>query len=184
MFAGHFGIAAAVKSKSPEVPLWALMVSTQLLDVLFVPLFVTGVETIEGSGYGGAVIHADYTHSLIGALLITALAGMFAKRQWGNRGGRIVAGVVFSHWLLDLCVHRADLPILPSNFGNLPLLGLGIWEYSSLSIVLEGVLIGVGFLLYLQSVVKERSSTGWAIVSGGMMGVLLVLALVTDVFGI
>ncbi len=35
MFAGHFGLAAVVKAKSPKLPLWALMVSTQLLDVIF-----------------------------------------------------------------------------------------------------------------------------------------------------
>ena len=36
MLAGHFGFAAAVKSREPQVPLWALMLSTQLLDVFFV----------------------------------------------------------------------------------------------------------------------------------------------------
>lgn len=39
MFAGHFGLAAAVKAKAPEVPLWVLMLSTQLPDIVFVPLY-------------------------------------------------------------------------------------------------------------------------------------------------
>src|SRR5690242_6738588 len=117
MIAGHFGLAAGVKSQEPEVPLWALMLSTQLLDVLFVPLFLTGVETIQPvpgvPSYGGSIIHADYTHSLAGALGISLGAGLIANRFWGRRAGLVIGGVAFSHWMLDLLVHRADLPILP-----------------------------------------------------------------------
>lgn len=38
MIAGHFGFAAAVKAREPEAPLWALMLATQWLHVVFVPL--------------------------------------------------------------------------------------------------------------------------------------------------
>jgi membrane-bound metal-dependent hydrolase YbcI (DUF457 family) len=186
MFAGHFGLAAAVKAKTPEVPLWALMVSTQLLDILFVPLFLSGAETIEGEGYGGGLIHADYTHSLLGTLLISMLAGLAAWRLWGKKGGGIIAGVVFSHWLLDLLVHRADLPLLPGNLGELPLLGLGIWRITSLSILLEASLIAVGAFLYGRSLLKgtHNKSTALPIMAAVVMGILLVLSLVTDVLGI
>ena len=44
MIAGHFGFAAVVKSRERAVPLWALMLAAQWLDVLFIPLFVMGVE--------------------------------------------------------------------------------------------------------------------------------------------
>jgi hypothetical protein len=186
MFAGHFGLAAGVKAKFPEVPLWALMISTQLLDVIFAPLFLSGVETIEGSGYGGLVIHANYTHSLVGALMIALLSGWLAGRLWGKKGGRVIGGVVFSHWLLDLLVHRADLPILPGDLGHLPLLGFGIWEQSSLSIVLESLLIAVGFFFYLRSVLNSSKvrRKGMVIASAGAMGILLVLSLVTDILGL
>ncbi|MDF2963611.1 MAG: permease [Paenibacillus sp.] len=83
MFAGHFGLAAAIKAKKPEIPLWALMLSTQLLDVIFVPLFIMGVETMEpigSNGYGEVIIHADYSHSLVGALMIALAAGLSAWR--------------------------------------------------------------------------------------------------------
>jgi len=108
LFAGHFGLAAAVKAKEPQIPLWTLMLSTQLLDVVFVPLFLTGVETMDpvaGEGYGEQLIHADYTHSLVGALLIAIVAGFFTMRAWGKRSGLIIAAVVYSHWILDLLVH-------------------------------------------------------------------------------
>lgn len=182
MFAGHFGLAAAVKAKSPEVPLWAVMLSTQLLDVFFVPLYVTGVETIETigeGGYGNSVIHADYTHSLIGALLITLLAGIFARRFWGKRAGLIISAVVFSHWILDLLVHRADLPILPGNLGNLPLLGFGIWKYPFLSHLIEFILVGIGIILYYRSLVPgTKGRKRWlALSTSGIMGILLIVSL-------
>ena len=75
MVAGHFGLAAGVKAREPAVPLWALMLATQWLDVIFVPLFMAKIETIEvigggKPGYGNGIIHANYTHSLVGALVL------------------------------------------------------------------------------------------------------------------
>jgi hypothetical protein len=37
------------------------------------------------------------------------------------RTGIVISTTVFSHWILDLLVHRADLPILPGNLGDFPL---------------------------------------------------------------
>jgi len=198
MFAGHFGLAAAVKSKQPRIPLWALMLSTQLLDVFFVPLVLTNVETIQPvantkGGYGEVIIHADYTHSLIGALLIALCAGLIAWRFWGKNGGLVISAVVFSHWLLDLLVHRADLAILPGNLGNLPRLGFGLWAFPYISIALELVLIAVGGGLYFASALsrarsqaadQQRRSRTRAITAGTVTCLLLALSLITDVMGI
>src|ERR671932_744576 len=114
MVAGHFGLAAGVKSQVPAAPLWALMLATQWLDVFFVPLFLMGIETIEPvnpanpNAYGGGVIHADYTHSLVGAILLSVLAGGLAWAMFGRRIGVVIGAVAFSHWLLDLLVHYPD----------------------------------------------------------------------------
>jgi hypothetical protein len=197
MFAGHFAVAAAVKAKNPQVPLWSLMLGTQLLDVIFVPLFVSGVETMEtvgSAGYGEAVIHADYTHSLMGALLIAIVAGILAGYRWGRRAGYILASVVFSHWILDLVVHRRDLPILPGNLGDLPLLGFGLWQWPAASIALEVLLILIGGSLYFRSSLARagradlnpgyHQTKGRAIMASCVMAALLVLSLVTDTLGI
>lgn len=190
MFAGHFGLAAGVRSKAPEVPLWGLMLGTQLLDVAFIPLLLSGIETIEetqyGGGYGNIIIHADYTHSLLGAVLIAVIAGLAGRRLWGRRAGLIFAGVVFSHWILDLMVHRADMPLLPGNWGDLPLLGFGAWRYEGLSIVLELFLLGIGLTMYARSSLKKAKgkSKKAAILSTVVLGILLGLALITDVTGL
>ena len=104
---GHFGLAAGVKAREQFVPLWALMLATIWLDVLFIPLLAADVETIDDApgtdgGYGNVVIHADYTHSLVGAAVIALVTGWLVTRWWGSRGGVVIGAVVFSHWVLDL----------------------------------------------------------------------------------
>src|SRR5690349_3819271 len=147
MTAGHFGLAAGVKAGAPRLPLWALMVATYLLDIVFIILLAAGgIENFAPidpahPSYGAVIIHAYYTHSLVGALLISAIAGLIAMRFWGQRNGLVIGAVVFSHWVLDLLVHRPDLPILPGNLGNLPLLGFGLWQVPVVSFLVELVLV-------------------------------------------
>ncbi|MFI7125064.1 permease [Nonomuraea sp. NPDC050153] len=185
MLVGHFGLAAAVKAAQPRVPLWSLMLATQFLDVIFVVLYLAGgiesFKAVTPGTYGEALIDAQYTHSLLGALLLSALYGGLGAWRWGRKAGWVLGATVFSHWLLDLLVHRPDLPLLPGNAGDLPLLGLGLWQVPWATAVVEGVLIVVGAVLYFRSV-RERASTTWrAIASGGAMALLLALGLVVDV---
>jgi hypothetical protein len=198
MLAGHFGLAAIVKSKETAVPLWALMLATQWLDVVFVPLFIVGIETIDPvdpanpNAYGGGIIHADYTHSLLGALVLSAIVGGFGRWRWGARPGWILAGVAFSHWLLDLLVHRMDLPILPGNAGNLPLLGFGIWRAPILAGVLEAALVLAGAFLYYRSASELTAPPGRSageqrrrvVTASAVVGGLMIFLLVTSFLGI
>jgi membrane-bound metal-dependent hydrolase YbcI (DUF457 family) len=189
MLIGHFAVAAAVKAKEPEVPLWSLMVGTQLLDLFYVPLYISGVETMEPvAAGGGAIIHADYTHSLVGALLIALVAGGLAWRAWGRRPGLVLGGMVFSHWLLDLLVHYRDLPILPGNLGKLPLLGLGLWGVPGVSSGLELLLILAGTVAYWRSAVRRARAAGQpasrAVTAGVVLGALLVATFVADLAGL
>lgn len=189
MVVGHFAVAAAVKAKEPKVPLWALMVSTHLIELLFMPLYLTGIETLEPATEGtGAIIHANYTHSLLGALLAALVAGGLAWRAWGRRPGLVIFGVACSHWLLDLLVHRPDLPILPGNLGNLPLLGLGLWHWPLLSGGVEFLLILVGTVAYLRSALARARAAGVgpgrAITAGVMMGALLAATWIADLAGL
>jgi len=191
MFAGHFGLAAAVTGrKAPRVPLWALMLATQLLDIAFVPLLLTGVEGIDAvpgkEGYGSSLIHADYTHSLVGALVLSVLAAGLALRRWGRSGAWTVGAVVFSHWLLDLLVHRPDLPILPANWGDLPLLGLGLWRYPAICGVVEALLVAAGAYFYVRSLPKSqaRRQRRSSLTAGIVMSVLLVASFASDLLGV
>lgn len=197
MGAGHFALAAGLKAWTPRLPLWALILSAYLLDVIFVFLFAAGIESLaqvdpDNPGYGGAIIQAYYTHSLVGALLIAAMAGLLAARWWGRRAVWVVAGLVFSHWLLDLIVHRPDMPILPGNLGNLPLLGFGLWQIPAASAVVELGLVLAGAYLYYRSAAQLPTPAGdtpasqrrRVVTASLTVAALLLLILITDVLGL
>lgn len=196
MTAGHFGLAAGVKSPAPRVPLWALMLSTYLLDFVFIVLVAFGLESFaplhpgEPAAYGEVLIQAGYSHSLVGAVLIALAAGMLASWAWGPRGGSVIGLVVLSHWFLDLIVHRPDLPILPANAGNLPLLGFGLWNYPLVSAGLELALVLIGAYLYYRSSqqittdLRGGDRRGRALLAAGVTGLLLLSLLLADVFAL
>jgi membrane-bound metal-dependent hydrolase YbcI (DUF457 family) len=158
MIAGHYGLAAIVKSREPQLPLWALMLSTELLDVVFLALLPFGIESFSGgSGYGEGIISADYTHSLVGAVAISLLAAIIAAIPWGRRNGLIIGAMVFSHWVLDLIVHRGDMPLLPGNAGDFPRLGLSLWSIPLLSAAIELALVVVGSYLYYHASMRAAA---------------------------
>jgi membrane-bound metal-dependent hydrolase YbcI (DUF457 family) len=179
MIAGHFGFAALVKAREPQVPLWALMLATVWLDIVFVPLYLSGIESIEmvpgaRGGYGAGMIHADYTHSLLGALLLSTAFGLIATAPWGRRCGIVLGAVVFSHWILDLIVHRADMPFLPGNAGNLPKLGLCLWQVPPAAILTELLLVLSGAFFYWRAArLTEQQASGsrhvWASVAASLV---------------
>lgn len=166
MIAGHFGLAAAVKSRVPAAPTWALMLASVWLDVIFVPLLVAGVETMEpfgagdGKGYGTAIIHADWTHSLVGALIFAVSFGLVCALPWGKRIGAVLGAVVFSHWLLDLPLHHHDMPLLPGNAASLPLLGFGLWSLPAATAALELSIVAIGAWLYWKSASATARAAG------------------------
>lgn len=196
MVAGHFGLAAGVKKIAPRLPLWSLLLATFFLDVVFIFFAAGGLEQItpvdpaNPNVYGGSLIQAYYTHSLVGALLISAIAGLLAAWRWGKRGGYVIAGVVFSHWILDLIVHRPDLPILPGNLGNLPLLGFGLWGYPIVSAIVELILVIGGIWFYYRAAMQaaevsaNQEQRRRAIISTIGVAILLLLLLTASVLGL
>jgi hypothetical protein len=153
MIAGHFGFAAIVKSRERRVSLWALMLATAWLDVVFVPFFMAGIErlqTVPGThgGYGNAIIYADYTHSFVGMLVLSAILAAICRPFWGRRSAIVIGLVAASHWVLDLLVHRADMPILPGNLAHLPRLGFGLWRFQWVSAGIEAALVLFGAWAY------------------------------------
>jgi membrane-bound metal-dependent hydrolase YbcI (DUF457 family) len=158
VIAGHFGLAAAVKAREPQVPLWALMLATQGLDVVFVPLYLAHAERLvpvagTGGGYGNAIIHADYTHSLVGAVALAALFALPALWRWGRRTALVLGAVVFSHWLIDLVVHRHDMPLLPGAPAGFPSVGFGLWRQPVAAAIAELALVLWGTYSYWRAAV-------------------------------
>lgn len=186
MVAGHFGFAAMVKSREKTAPLWGLMLATVWIDIVFVPLFLAHRETVQPvhAGYGGLIIHADYTHSIVGMLALSAVLGAMFLPRLGRRVAMVIALVSASHWVLDLVVHRPDMPVLPGNFGRLPSLGFGLWNHPVAAACVEFVLVIAGAAMYWRAArdvsAKAARSGRLASVSAAMIAVFGVVVLWMD----
>jgi len=155
MFVGHYGVAFAVKTPRNKVPLWVLFVAVQLLDFLWAPFVLLGIEKVRfvpGITATNALdlYYMPYTHSLIGAVFWSAAAFAIYKIGWrniaSNSAALLVGFAVFSHWLLDLIVHRPDLPIYDDTLK----VGFGLWNYRGIEFVLEIGFLLIGAVLYLK----------------------------------
>ena len=155
MFVGHYGVAFAVKTPRNNIALWVLFVAVQLLDFLWAPFVLLGIEKVRfvpGITATNALdlYYMPYTHSLIGALFWSAVAFAIYKIGWrniaSNSAASLVGVAVFSHWLLDLIVHRPDLPIYDNTFK----VGFGLWNYRGIEFVLEIGILLIGTVLYLK----------------------------------
>ena len=186
MVAGHFGFAALVKSHERSAPLWALMLATVWLDVVFIPLFIVHRETTQAvhAGYGGLIIHADYTHSIVGMLALSAALGAMFLPKLGRRVAVVIALVSASHWVLDLIVHRPDMPFLPANIGNLPYLGFGLWNHPPAAACVELILVVAGAFMYWRAALDVSTKAGSngrpASLSAAMIAVCGLLVLFLD----
>jgi hypothetical protein len=53
---------------------------------------------------------------------------------------------VFSHWVLDLLVHKPDLPLYDDTMK----VGLGLWNLPAIALFLEALLLFGGMAMYLR----------------------------------
>src|SRR5213079_738548 len=155
MFVGHYGVAFAVKTPRNKIPVWVLFVAVQLLDCLWAPFVLAGIEkmrVVPGITATNALdlYYMPYTHSLAGALFWSAVASAVYKIGRRNpvsiTAALLVGFAVFSHWLLDLIVHRPDLAI----YDNTLKVGFGLWNYRGIEFVLEIGILLFGAVIYLK----------------------------------
>lgn len=166
MFIGHFGVALAAKKITPGVRLGTLLLAAQFLDFLWPILLVAGLEKAAIVPGITVVNPLDFTsypisHSLL-AVIGWALLFGFGYYMWHRspKGSFILGILVISHWVLDLIVHRPDLPIMPSDPARY---GLGLWNSLSGTIAVEGAIFILGIGLYL-SATRTRDRVGtWAL---------------------
>jgi hypothetical protein len=155
VFVGHYGPSFAGKAWKSSIPLWVLFLAVQLLDVfwsIFVLLGIEKVRIVPGITATNPLdlYYMPYTHGLIPALLWSALAAilyrMFRDAD-GWSSAFVVGSAVFSHWVLDLLVHRPDLPL----YDNSAKVGFGLWNYPVPASALEIVFLFGGMYLYMRA---------------------------------
>jgi hypothetical protein len=173
MFIGHFGAGFAAKRLAPRVSLGTLFLAAQFIDLLWPTFLLLGVERVRIAPGATAVTpllfeHYPLSHSLVAVLGWAVLVGgvhYLLRRQ--RAGALVVAWLVVSHWLLDLVVHRPDLPILPN--GTL-VVGLGAWSSLPLTLLIEIPLFIAGVWLYARCTTPTNRRGQW-----GLWGLLLLL---------
>ena len=117
-------------------------------------------------------------------LVLLAAFGVAFLPKWGRRVAIVIGLVSASHWFLDLVVHRPDLPILPENFGRLPLLGFGLWTHPPVSALVELLLVLAGAVLYgraAREVSRQAGQSGkWPLLSAGLIAIFGLIVLAMD----
>lgn len=188
MFIGHFGVAFAAKRVRNRVPLWLLFLAVQLVDVAWGLFVWLGIEKVAVSPGILPTNHLDfqyypYTHSLIATLGWSAVVYLlfrywfFRNHPDPNCSARVMGLLVFSHYPLDVLVHRADMPI---GFGDSPKIGLEIWGSVPLTFIIEIGFFLIGFLLYMSGTKAKTKAGNWG---WWLFAVLLVGMWVGTIFG-
>ena len=175
MFLGHFGVGFGAKAAAPKTSLGVLFLAAQFTDLLWPSLLLVGLEKVEIVPGITKVTPLDFTeypitHSLIAVLMWSALfaAAYYLLRRY-PRGAWVCAAAVLSHWVLDVLVHRPDLPLTP---GGTSRIGLGLWNSLPATLLVELGIFAVGVGIYLRST-RPLDRTG-SVALWSLVGFLLV----------
>lgn len=150
MFAGHYAAAIAARAIEPKAPFWALAGACQLVDMGWASLIIAGVEdaSVDHALPGSPLVleHMPWTHSLPASLIWSVaamgLSKLILRLSWG--AAALIGAVVFSHWLLDLAVHRPDLLLWPGG----PKVGFSLWNWPVPEQALEMGLIAIAAVFW------------------------------------
>jgi FtsH-binding integral membrane protein len=183
MFLGHFAVGFGAKAAKPSVSLGTLFIAAQFADLLWPTLLLLGLEHVEIDSGITRVTPLDFTsYPISHSLLMLCLWGLvFGLLYWlirkSSRGALVLGLLIVSHWVLDLIVHRPDLPLYP---GSSPRLGMGLWNSLAGTFLAEGVVFVIGLGLYLR-VTRAKNRAGfygfWVLVG------FLILIYVSNVLG-
>lgn len=159
MFVGHLAVALVAKRVEPKLSLGVTVAAAFGLDLLWPLFLLAGLEVVSVHPHDTAFTSLEFvsypwSHSLLFAIGWAVLGGLIAKRLLGSaRSGALVGALIVSHWVLDLLMHRPDLPLWPGG----PVVGLGIWHSLWGTYVVEGALFAAGLFVYLRvTVAKDR----------------------------
>jgi hypothetical protein len=182
VFVGHFAVGFAAKRAAPRVSLPLLFVAVTFLDILWPLFLVLGVEharIVPGITEASPLDLYDYpwSHSLVTSLgwsVVVALPFVLKRRL---REALVVAGCVFSHFVLDFVTHRPDLPLAPGTQGRY---GLGLWNALVPAVLVEALLFAAGVYFYARG---TRATGKWGSIGLGAFVAVLALSWLSGVFG-
>ncbi|HET9577833.1 MAG TPA: hypothetical protein VFP44_08400 [Usitatibacter sp.] len=155
MFIGHYAIAFGAKRLAPQVSLGTLFIACELADLVWPVLVLLGIEVVAIRPGATRVTPLDFlsypwSHSLVAmaawAVLFALIHKAVRRTPWAIAA--ILAGVVLSHWALDVLSHRPDMPVTLHGSARL---GLGLWYSMPATLAVESLLFAIGVALYART---------------------------------
>jgi LexA-binding, inner membrane-associated putative hydrolase len=164
MYGGHIGIALAGKGYRSAVPLWLLVIATQLPD------WADGLVCTIG---GGSPPSEMLSHSIPAiAVLATVLALLYYAVARDIGGSALAGAIVVSHMVADYVTG------LKPTWPGAPYIGLQLYREPALDFVVETIVIVIGWIIYRRSLPTDRRSSSPVYV---MLFALLLLQLAASV---
>jgi hypothetical protein len=178
MFVGHIGVGLGLKRIDRTVNVGWLIGGAFLLDILlwvFVFLNLEGVRVPDDYNTRHYLyFDFPYSHSLVASILYSGITFIVARiASKNNVTAMVLAIAVFSHFLLDVLVHPAQIPLFGE--GSLKI-GMGLWNSLYLELFIEILLLSFGLWLYAKSSPISKRSL-W------ILGLVLVLVSVMTIGG-
>jgi uncharacterized membrane protein YagU involved in acid resistance len=158
MFIGHIGFGLGLKKIDPTINVGWLIGAAFLLDIilwLFVFVNLEGVR-IPADYASKHYLFFDfpYSHSLIASIIWSVVVYALSRSVLNNtRSALLLSLAVFSHFLLDVLVHPAQIPLLGEQS---PKIGFGLWNSLYLELVVEILLLFLGFWMYCKTVLAKK----------------------------
>jgi hypothetical protein len=168
MFVGHYAASLVLKGADQRVPLTPLFLGVQVLDIVSAAFVLVGIEhwrVVPGiTAASPLALDIPYTHGFLTSLgwaLVAYLVIRFLPLPRGVPRFRLavfVALAVWSHWWLDLIVHRPDLPL----YDHTAEVGLGLWYSRPGTWIVETALLLGGLWYYLRTSVPKAAAGRFA----------------------
>lgn len=128
----HAATALVVERAFPRTSLVWILVSVQIMEVLWVVLTFTGLERVTTESTVSSVsdihlAHMPWSHSVLTTLVVALILGLIVARLTRRlASGVAIALGVMSHLVLDLITHAPDIAWAPAMEGHK--LGLGLYS--------------------------------------------------------
>lgn len=159
MFIGHFGAGYAAKAADKKVSLGTLILASQFIDLMWPILVLFGIEKVKIEPGNTAFTPLNFiqyplSHSLLAVAVWGILFGTIYYIIKKDKKGSILLGLlVLSHWVLDLFVHRPDLPLLPWSDIKA---GFGLWNSVLFTLIIEGAVFITGIFIFIKTVKRKE----------------------------
>ncbi|MCS6302109.1 MAG: hypothetical protein H8K07_00365 [Nitrospira sp.] len=183
LFAGHVGAALAIGRIERRVNVGLFVTAALLLDFVLWLFILFGWESVNITEDFSTTHQPHFvfpsSHGLLAAGGWSAAAGVLTLllspylKEARRRAAALVAGAVFSHWLLDVLVHRSELPLT----GNTSVtVGLALWNDMPAALAIEAAIVALGLCLFLP---KSGLARGKSIA----LGILILIVLMSTIIG-